>query len=153
MSGKLKTPSIIVHIDLDCFFIQVERKINPQLQNKPVALYQHDDIIAVSYEARSLGVKKHDKPNEIKEKYPQVMLVSVQLYKNTTKVSYKSYRRASMQVFKLIREMVDPKFVEKASIDEVYIDLTRDVNVRLTSQLENFDEWGGAMTFNRNAIV
>jgi len=41
---------VIFHVDLDCFFVQVHRKLNPDLVAKPLAVHQHKDIIAVSYE-------------------------------------------------------------------------------------------------------
>ncbi len=31
---------IIAHIDLDCFYVQVERSLNPDLKDKPVAVVQ-----------------------------------------------------------------------------------------------------------------
>ena len=35
---------MILHIDFDCFFVQVERKRNPLLTGIPVAIKQHQDI-------------------------------------------------------------------------------------------------------------
>ena len=31
---------IVAHVDLDCFYVQVERSINSDLKNKPVAVVQ-----------------------------------------------------------------------------------------------------------------
>lgn len=44
-----------------------------------MAVQQHADIIAVSYEARKLGVKKHMPIGFIRQKYPSVKLVHVQV--------------------------------------------------------------------------
>jgi DNA polymerase eta len=76
----------VVHLDLDCFFVQVERSLNPSLCGKPVAVQQHQDLICISYEARALGVQKHMSPAEAKRKAPGITLVHVPLVGNTRKV-------------------------------------------------------------------
>jgi len=45
---------VIVHFDLDCFFVQVERKRYPRLMGKPMVVHQHKDIISASYEGKGL---------------------------------------------------------------------------------------------------
>jgi len=85
---------VVAHLDLDCFFVQVETQKNPTLRNKPgivdyfciicliqnseVAVQQHQDIISVSYEARALGVLKHMTPKEAQDICPELNLVHVQ---------------------------------------------------------------------------
>lgn len=46
---------------------------------KPMAVQQHADIIAVSYEARALGVKKHMPVSSIRREHPTVKLVHVEV--------------------------------------------------------------------------
>jgi nucleotidyltransferase/DNA polymerase involved in DNA repair len=79
---------VIVHLDVDCFFVQVELLNHPELRGKPVAVYQHGDILAVSYEAKEKGVLKHQTPESVQEQFPDVTLLSVPLEEGTTKVSY-----------------------------------------------------------------
>ena len=71
--------SVIGHVDLDCFYVQVERSLRPELLGKPTAVCQYNpngdlstlkpeadrlvntscgSLIAVSYEARAKGVKR-----------------------------------------------------------------------------------------------
>ena len=50
---------IIVHIDLNCFFVQCEIREHPELAGKPVAIGHEGKrgvISTSSYEARALGV-------------------------------------------------------------------------------------------------
>ena len=53
--------TIIVHVDLDAFYVQVERHQDPSLVGQPCAVVQYNAweggaIIALSYEAKALGV-------------------------------------------------------------------------------------------------
>jgi len=61
---------IIVLLDMDCFFAQVEQK-RLNLPDVPLCVQQHQDIICVNYLARQLGVKKHSHPDFIKKAFPQ----------------------------------------------------------------------------------
>lgn len=48
-----------------------------------MAVQQHADIIAVSYEARALGVKKHMPVSSIRREHPAVKLVHVEVRQRT----------------------------------------------------------------------
>lgn len=45
-----------------------------------MVVQQHADVIAVSYEARELGVTKHMPTATIRQRFPSVKLVHVQVY-------------------------------------------------------------------------
>jgi hypothetical protein len=54
---------VIAHLDLDCFYVQVEQRKRPELRGKPSAVVQFNPwkgggLIAVSYEARRAGVTR-----------------------------------------------------------------------------------------------
>lgn len=57
------------------------------LTGKPMAVQQHADIIAVSYEARALGVKKHMPVASIRREHPSVRLVHVEVSNRTSAYS------------------------------------------------------------------
>lgn len=38
--GSASAQRVIAHVDLDCFYVQVERYHNPDLKDKPVAVVQ-----------------------------------------------------------------------------------------------------------------
>ncbi|GAU50159.1 hypothetical protein TSUD_82480 [Trifolium subterraneum] len=54
---------VIAHVDMDCFYVQVEQRKQPSLRGLPTAVVQYNSykgggLIAVSYEARKCGVKR-----------------------------------------------------------------------------------------------
>ena len=54
---------VIVLVDMDCFYVQVEQRLQPEYRGKPCVVVQYKSwkggsIVAVSYEAREFGVKR-----------------------------------------------------------------------------------------------
>ncbi len=106
----------IVHIDLDSFFVSVERLKDPSLNGKPVLIGGSSDrgvVASCSYEARKFGIHSAMPVKQARRLCPQAIVVSG---------DYSSYSKASAAVTEIIRQNV-PLF-EKTSIDEFYIDLT-----------------------------
>ena len=59
IKSETMTERRIVHIDMDCFYAQVEMRDNPKLQGKPVIVggKSHRGVVSTaSYEARKYGV-------------------------------------------------------------------------------------------------
>lgn len=106
----------IVHIDLDSFFVSVERLKDPSLNGKPVIIGGTSDrgvVASCSYETRKFGVHSAMPIRQAKQLCPQAIIIGG---------SYGDYSRASKLVTDIIRSAI-PLF-EKTSIDEFYIDLT-----------------------------
>ena len=53
---------VVLHVDVDCFYCQVEALDDATLRGKPLAVTQHNrgGFVAVSYEAKARGVRKGD---------------------------------------------------------------------------------------------
>ncbi|XP_012529747.1 DNA polymerase eta isoform X2 [Monomorium pharaonis] len=125
---------IVVLIDMDCFFCQVETKLQPHHQGKPLAVVQYNQwemggIIAVNYEARSFGVTRHMRGKEAKEKCPDIVLVSVPCLRGKADIS--RYRKAGREVIEVIKKHCN--VIERASVDEAYLDITDIVDKRLAT--------------------
>ncbi|CAL1688850.1 unnamed protein product [Lasius platythorax] len=125
---------IVVLIDMDCFFCQVETKLQPQHEGKPLAVVQYNQwemggIIAVNYQARSFGVTRHMRGREAKEKCPDIVLVSVPCLRG--KADTTRYRKAGRSVIEVIKKHCN--VIERASVDEAYLDITDIVDKRLTT--------------------
>ncbi|KAJ6662974.1 hypothetical protein lerEdw1_010795, partial [Lerista edwardsae] len=112
---------IIMHLDLDCFYAQVEMICNPELRNKPVGVYQKCLLVTCNYKARDLGVKKCTFVREAKENCPGLVLVNGE---DLTK-----YREMSYKVTALLEEFTP--LVERLGLDENFVDITEMVDLRL----------------------
>ncbi|KAL9456642.1 hypothetical protein AB3S75_005795 [Citrus x aurantiifolia] len=132
---------IIAHVDLDCFYVQVEQRKQPKLRGLPTAVVQYNEwkgggLIAVGYEARNYGVKRSMRGDEAKEVCPQIELVQVPVARGKADLS--SYRNAGSEVVSILARKGR---CERASIDEVYLDLTDTAEAMLAeTPPESLDE-------------
>jgi DNA polymerase eta len=135
----------IAHIDLDAFYAQCETVRLGVDPGKPLAVQQWQALIAVNYPARAYGLNRHITSSEAKKLCPDLILQHVATWKEgeetwayheqsdkniaTHKVSLDPYRLESRKILKCIKESLPEKEqrVEKASIDEVFLDLSAQV--------------------------
>ncbi|XP_044149193.1 DNA polymerase iota-like isoform X1 [Bufo gargarizans] len=112
---------VILHLDMDCFYAQVEMIRNPELREKPLGVQQKTLMVTCNYVARNLGVNKCMSIREAREKCPQLVLVSGE--------DLTHYREMSYKVTSLLEEF-GPR-VERLGFDENFIDITELVEKRL----------------------
>jgi DNA polymerase-4 len=106
----------IVHMDLDTFFVSVERLHNTRLLGKPVIVGGTSDrgvVAACSYEARAFGVHSAMPMRLARQLCPDAILV---------RGDHEQYSKYSHIVTDIIKESVP--LYEKTSIDEFYMDLS-----------------------------
>lgn len=106
----------IVHLDLDTFFVSVERLLNSALNGKPVIIGSLSDrsvVASCSYEARQFGIHS-----------AMPMKLALNLCRDATVI------RGDMDLYtkysRLVTDIIADKapLYEKASIDEHYLDIT-----------------------------
>ncbi|XP_016382619.1 DNA polymerase eta [Sinocyclocheilus rhinocerous] len=122
---------VIALVDMDCFYVQVEQRINPELKNKPCVVAQYKTwkgggIIAVSYEARADGVSRNMWADDARRLCPDLQVARVR--EAHGKADLTPYREASVEVIEVMSRFA---VIERASIDEAYMDLTGSVQDRL----------------------
>lgn len=105
----------IAHMDLDTFFVSCERLQESKLEGIPVIIGGGDRgvVASCSYEARRFGVRSA---------MPIKMALRLCPEAKVIRGDYERYSKFSKEVTEIIQEKVP--VLEKASIDEFYMDLS-----------------------------
>ena len=107
---------IILHIDLNAFFVRCEEIMNPSLEGKPVAIGHKGRggiISTCSYEARKYGVHSAMPTFQATKLCPNLILLPG---------NYTLYSHKSKEFFNFVKRY--SSIIEKASIDECFVDMT-----------------------------
>lgn len=105
-----------LHIDMDAFFVEVERKKDPTLAGLPVVvggLGRRGVVASASYEARAAGVHSAMPIGEARRLCPHARFVPP---------DHTSYSEVSHQVFDVFRGFTPS--VEGLSVDEAFLDIS-----------------------------
>lgn len=107
---------IILHIDLNAFFVRCEELLNPSLEGKPVIIGHSGRggiVSTCSYTARSFGVKSGMPTYKALLLCPKAILISDH---------FEFYHQKSHEFFDFLKGYCS--IIEPASIDECYLDMT-----------------------------
>lgn len=135
--------AVIAHIDLDAFYAQcltVKEGLDPA---EPLGCRQWNSLIAVNYPARPFGVKRGMLVKDALDKCPHIHLPHVPVFRKgstrwefpktlptmaNNKISLDFFRRESRKIFGILKQVFTK--VEKAGIDEGFVDLGPEVYAR-----------------------
>jgi DNA polymerase-4 len=110
-------PRWIAHLDMDCFFVSVERLLDPTLVGKPVVVGGDPNgrgvVASASYEARRFGVRSAMASRRARELCPRLIFAP-------------GHHRLYGEYHDKVREILAryAPGVEAASIDEFYLDFS-----------------------------
>ncbi len=118
MSKQVKFwDKVIILMDMNCFYAQVEQYDRPELRNKPVAVtngINGSAIITSSYEARYYGVKTAMRLHEARRLCPDLIQVASRP---------KRYVEISSAIMEAMYTITPD--VEVYSVDEAFLDVTQ----------------------------
>jgi DNA polymerase-4 len=107
----------IFHIDLDAFFVCVERTFHPELKGKPVIVGGDPEgrgvVSSASYEARHFGIHAGMPLSQARRLCPQAILV---------RANFSRYRDASNRFMDILAGFSPD--LEPLGLDEAYLDAT-----------------------------
>lgn len=109
---------VILHSDANCFYASVEMLLNPELQDKAVAVCGSEDdrhgiVLAKSEKAKRMGVKTGQANWEARQACPGLICVPPH---------YEQYNRFSMLLRNIYRRYTD--LIEPYGMDECWLDVT-----------------------------
>ncbi|KAL8905386.1 MAG: hypothetical protein Q9207_002670 [Kuettlingeria erythrocarpa] len=164
LSSTTNPLRVIAHIDLDAFYAQCEGVRLGIAEDQPLAVQQWQGLIAINYPARNYGLTRHITINEARKLCPHLIMQHVATWKEgdakwayhedafahiaTHKVSLDPYRLESRRILACIKDVLPAppvQRVEKASVDEVFLDLSAQIHTIL---LERYPELNGPAPYD-----
>ncbi len=114
---------VVFHVDMDAFYVSVERRENPELNGKVVIVGADPKsgtgrgvVMACSYEAREMGIRSGMPIGMAWRKVPTAVYL---------RPNYELYGAVSESVVNVLRSYAD--VLEHVSIDEAFLDVTSKV--------------------------
>ncbi|MDE7306731.1 MAG: DNA polymerase IV, partial [Clostridia bacterium] len=137
---------IIIHSDLNNFYASVERRFNPELIGKPVAVCgskeeRHGIVLAKSEEAKKFGVKTGDTIWQAKRKCPALI---------TVPPHFDEYIKISREVRAIYAQYTD--LIESYGIDECWLDVTHSTLLFPEYDGEKYIEEGGEKHYSEGFL-
>jgi DNA polymerase IV len=117
--------NLFLHVDGDSFFVSCEVSEHPEYRGKPVVVGEDRGIaVAMSYEAKKLGVTRGMPIFRIKKQFPEVIILSHH---------FDLYGRISSGVYDILVSYLEQ--VEQYSIDECFA-VVKPSDIRLSGSAE-----------------
>lgn len=133
---------IVLHSDLNNFYASVERKLNPDLAGKPVAVCGNEEerrgiVLAKCELAKKFGIKTGDTVWQAKRKCPALVVVRPHFQE------YMSYSRKVKAIYARYTDLI-----ESYGIDECWLDVTRSTRIFPAYDGEIYVEANGEKHFS-----
>lgn len=115
-AGERVSEPVVLHMDMDSFFVSVERSLDPRLRGRPVMVGGSPSgrgvVVAASYEVRKRGVRSGMPAGRAIRLAPDAILLPSR---------HRLYRQISAGILRILAGFTDR--LEPTSVDEAYLDL------------------------------
>jgi DNA polymerase IV (archaeal DinB-like DNA polymerase) len=133
---------IIMLLDMDAFFAEIEERESPQFQGKPVVVGADPQegkgrgvVSTCNYKARKFGIHSAMPISQAYHLCPQAVFLPVNMA---------LYSRVSERVMKIIQKVCKGCLVEQVFLDEAYIDFVLFPTIVKNKTKEKENAWRGA---------
>ena len=110
-------PRAIIHLDMDCFYAEIEVRDRPELRGKPVGVGGSRDrrgvLTTCNYEARKFGVRSAMPTFMAMQRCPKLIVLPTR---------FDVYRREAAVIRGILQRFTP--LVEPLSLDEAYLDVS-----------------------------
>lgn len=117
MGSEKITQRKIIHIDMDCFFVSVEEKLDPTLKGKPVVVAgssaRRGVVSAANYEARKYGIHSAMATARA-EKLCKTLVIAPH--------HFDQYKKESLHIREIFSRYTEK--IEPLSLDEAFLDVS-----------------------------
>lgn len=108
---------LVIHVDMDCFFVSVLLRSQPHLADRPVAVaHGYSDgceISSCNYPARARGIKNGMFMRSAKGLCPELMILPY---------DFKQYEEVSERIYSIFYSTAGTVIVQPVSVDEAYLE-------------------------------
>ncbi|XP_043491792.1 DNA polymerase iota-like isoform X2 [Polistes fuscatus] len=104
----IRHPRCIIHLDVDCFYAQVEMLRHPEYDGKPFGVQQKNMVVTSNYIARGYGIRKCMPVQDALRLCPELVLVNGE--------DLTAYRQFSAKIMEILHDFTP--LVESDSIEE-----------------------------------
>ncbi|XP_047352559.1 DNA polymerase iota-like [Vespa velutina] len=123
----IRHPRCIIHLDVDCFYAQVEMLQHPEFEGKPFGVQQKNMVVTSNYIARGYGIKKCMPVQEALSLCPDLVLVNGE--------DLTMYRQYSGKIMDILHQFTP--LIERLGLDDNFLDVTSIVDKYISSKNES----------------
>ncbi|CAM9665127.1 unnamed protein product, partial [Chrysoparadoxa australica] len=121
---------VVMHVDMDCFFVNVLLRDQPELAARPVAVAWkgngesgYGEVSSCNYVARAKGVKANMQLGQANEKCPNLVVL---------RYDFEAYTQVSDQIYKIF--FSHAPVVQGVSCDEAFLEFPKGTNAAVKAK-------------------